>query len=122
MYNKSLNEYYTTMMTQVKDIIYSARVSMQLNQKEFSKILSKSQAMVSKYESGESIPPGNILKLCQDMLHNHSVNHKDSGSERIEMDELIRLIKRNFSGDEMADAREAIHYLITAVAKHAVQS
>jgi transcriptional regulator with XRE-family HTH domain len=99
-------------MSQLKEIIYLARKGKGLNQKEFSKLIHKSQAMVSKYESGASIPPGNILQSCQDMLKEEYGQTPEAQVFHTEVEELTKIIRKQASGPKQAKVRQAIRLLL----------
>jgi transcriptional regulator with XRE-family HTH domain len=102
---------------QIKEIIYSARISKGLNQKEFSRLIHKSQAMISKYESGAAIPPGNILKTCLDMVHKESGKEENLLEHTPEVDELIQLIRKQASDPKQVKLRQTIRLLLDIAAK-----
>jgi transcriptional regulator with XRE-family HTH domain len=98
-------------MTETKEIIYLARNRKGLSQKDFSRIINKSQAMISKYESGKAIPPGNILVLCQEMLNETDIN-SSTDSISIDIEELIQMLRSKAAGEKQTKLRQTIRQII----------
>ncbi|WP_320201770.1 helix-turn-helix domain-containing protein (plasmid) [Agrobacterium sp. rho-13.3] len=66
-------------------LIRAARRKKGLNQAQFAALIGKSQGMVSRYESGESVPPGDVIMHCM-----HSVSPDSISSDRVQALEQLR--------------------------------
>ena len=98
-------------MTETKEIIYLARKRKGLSQKDFSRIINKSQAMISKYESGKAIPPGNILVQCQEMLDEADKPPVSDGINS-DIEELIQMLRSKAAGKKQTKLRQTIRQII----------
>lgn len=65
------DSYYYDILYKVSTAVFESRISKDMNQNEFSNLLGVSQAMVSKYESGDyNFTIKQICKLCEKLdLH-----------------------------------------------------
>lgn len=102
---------YIVKMTRTKEIIYLARKHKGLSQKDFSRTINKSQSMISKYESGKAIPPGNILILCQEILEDAEGNY-DPAREYCDIEELIQMIRSQANGEKQTKLRQTLKQII----------
>ena len=98
-------------MVEPKEIIRLARKHKGLNQKEFSQLINKSQAVVSKYETGQIIPPGNILLRCQKIL-NKTDTQSDMESMDYDVEDLVRMLRSKAVGKQQAKLRQTIRQII----------
>lgn len=85
----------------ISEIIANARKGR--SQKEFAEYLGKSQSVISKYESGRTNPPVDVIEKC---LKIHNMN-KDISAE-----ELASMIKDKLSNNKHKEIRVSIANLI----------
>ena len=90
-------------MSKIKDIVRLARG--RSTQAAFSKVLGKSQGLVSKYENGEISPPSEVIETCMDILD----MNKTYG---LSVSDLAGRVKRELSGPDYIHARRAIEAIL----------
>lgn len=66
-------------LREASEIIRKARLSAGMSQSSFAAALGRSQALVSKYESGKTVPPADLLIHCMHIA-GATVTFGDSGS------------------------------------------
>jgi transcriptional regulator with XRE-family HTH domain len=66
MHGMHNNVYATVQATapNLAKLVRATRLRKRLNQAAFAEIIGKTQGMVSRYESGESVPPSDVLMYC----------------------------------------------------------
>jgi transcriptional regulator with XRE-family HTH domain len=93
-------------MNKVKDIVRLARG--RSTQAAFSKVLGKSQGLVSKYENGEISPPSEVIEECMDILNMNN-------SYDLSVSDLVLRIERELSGSNFIKARKAVEAILDSV-------
>jgi len=78
--NYSENEFeYEDILYDISTMIFKNRLSRNMNQKEFAKLLDISQSMVSKLESGEYNPSiGQLLKVTRKLNVKMDIKFKEN--------------------------------------------
>lgn len=100
----------------VKEIIRNARRSLDLTQAEFVIFLKEhheiktSQGLISKYESGTTNPPADIIDKCIEIIHG-----KNADSD-ISLMALERRMKKVLRGPSQAGARKAFAVILDSLA------
>ena len=94
---------------EARDIVEAAWQSSGLSQREFARLIGKSQPMLSKYISGMATPPANILILCMNQIG--LLQQRDVSAKR-----LADRIVRELSGASHAGARQAISHILDSLA------
>ncbi len=79
--------------------------------------MNQKELMVSNYESGASIPPGNILKICLEIVNNESAQVLKKRNINTDVEELIESIKKQASDPKQAKVRQAIRLLLEIATK-----
>ena len=70
---------YLRHMTELKDYIKNLRKKLNLTQEGFAELIGKDRTTVARYESGDVIPPGNVLLEIQALNPNQAQSHTDLG-------------------------------------------
>lgn len=96
-------------MSKVKDIVRSARG--RSTQASFSKVLGKSQGLISKYENGDVSPPSEVIETCMSILN---INN----SYDLNVADLAARVERELSGPDSIYARRAIEAILDNVTSH----
>ena len=95
----------------IPEIIKLARKRDDLSQVEFARKLGKTQALISKYEKGDVMPPGDVLQKCQDMIGMHKSSER---TEDISAEELGKTVINNLNSKKAAKLRKALYVLLCA--------
>ncbi len=90
-------------MSKVKDIVRLARG--RSTQAAFSKVLGKSQGLVSKYENGDVNPPSDVIEACMDILDMNNTYETDAS-------DLAERVMRELSGPDFVSARKAVEAIL----------
>ncbi|RII26347.1 MAG: hypothetical protein CXR31_11695 [Geobacter sp.] len=88
------------------DIVKKARVTCNLTQKEFAKILGRAQSEVSKYERNLVDPPGSLIIHCMNIIDGRV------GLLTPSVDKIIEKLKDGFNSPKHAMARSLIMGII----------
>jgi transcriptional regulator with XRE-family HTH domain len=100
----------------VREIIQNARRSLSLTQAEFVGFLKEhhevktSQGLISKYESGMTNPPSDIIDICIEIIHDKN------GDGDISLAALERRMKEVLRGPSQAGARKAFAVILDSLA------
>jgi len=94
------------MFTSSSGLVRKAMQATGLKQRDFSELIGKSQAQVSKYLSGKTEIPGRVKIHCVNILKEHS--QKGSSVEELQF-EILEL-----EGEEHRSIREALMGMISA--------
>ncbi len=92
----------------VKEIIRAARGV--LSQTAFAVKLHTSQSLVSKYESGNTNPPANIINECIKIIHGENIQ------EDISLKALEARMRKVLRGPSQAQARKAFAVILDSIA------
>lgn len=90
-------------MSKVKDIVRLARG--RSTQAAFSKVLGKSQGLVSKYENGDVSPPSDVIEACMDILDMNN-------AYELSASDLGERVVRELVGPDFINARKAIEAIL----------
>jgi transcriptional regulator with XRE-family HTH domain len=93
-----------------KDIVRAAWKRSGLSQAQFSRLLNKSQPMLSKYMSGTAIPPSDIIILCMNKYGLFQLPD-------IPAPVLAERITQELSGAAFASTRVALSYILDSISK-----
>ena len=101
----------------VREIIRNARRSLDLTQAEFVSFIIEhhkiktSQGLISKYESGTTNPPADIIDVCIEIIHG-----KNCGEE-VSLISLENRLRQVLRGRAQADARKAFAVILDSLAQ-----
>lgn len=91
-------------------IVASAMDRTGLSQKEFGRLIQRSQSIVSKYLGGKVEVPGSVVMQCMEILRGGQA--ADGG---VSSSEVARLIEHRLEGPRFSRLREALVNLIESV-------
>ena len=92
----------------VKEIIHTARGS--YTQSAFAELLQTRQSLISKYESGKTNPPSDIINKCIEIIHVEDIEND------VSLKELQARIQKVLRGPAHAQARRAFAVILDSLA------
>lgn len=92
----------------VKEIIHTARGS--LTQSAFAELLQTRQSLISKYESGKTNPPAEIINKCMNIIHGKNIESD------ISLTALEKRMRKVLWGPSQAQARKAFAVILDSLA------
>lgn len=107
--NKPFSIYPNTADMSVREIIRAARGSLKLNQIAFAEKMQTSQSLISKYESGKTNPPADIIDKCMLIIHRENI-----GGD-VSIKALEARMRRVLSGPAQAGARKAFAVILDSL-------
>lgn len=93
----------------VREIIRTARGMLKLNQTAFAEKMQTSQSLISKYESGKTNPPADIIDKCMLIIHRENI-----GGD-VSIKALEARMRRVLSGPAQAGARKAFAVILDSL-------
>lgn len=97
--------------TSISDLVRQARKKIGKNQKDFARYLGKDQSVVSRYERGQAMPPGDVIMHCM-----HILRADAGGKMEVDLDELLVRIRQRLSGPSQAQTRGLLFELLNILA------
>ena len=90
-----------------KDLIRTARGHH--TQTVFASLLETSQSLISKYESGSTHPPSDILKKCMGIIQGENIE------DDVSLEELEVRMRKVLKGPAQAKARKAFAVILDSI-------
>lgn len=104
------------------ELVRSARRVLALSQADFAGILSRSQSVISRYESGEVEPEYDVIKTCMHIMHNGKVPFEKKEAEEskgnetaVTVESLVKLVKKKLKGDSKRELRIALSAFLKSI-------
>lgn len=86
------------------------------NQKEFADLLGVKQSSISRYESGKTSPPINVIERCMRLVHT------DGSSAAPTADQLAERVRQVLAEPGLEQVRSALSDLVNAFAAEQAQT
>lgn len=97
--------------TTTRVLVQDARHFLGMTQAEFGRYLKKNQALISRYESGTVIPPGDVVMRCMHILDNTTTEISHEQAE-LSSSELAQAVEECLAGPDKQKIRQALNQLI----------
>lgn len=104
------------------ELVRSARKRLALSQADFAQSLSRSQSVISRYESGGVEPEYDVIKICMHIMHNGKMPYEKIETEDskdtetgITVEGLAKLVKKKLRGDSKRELRLALSAFLKSI-------